>query len=69
MRKYLTIKNALLTLIATSIYYKSIFAEEVMLIRILATIVVAVALMGMLQEADKLYLDYIGYSECDCLKE
>ena len=57
MRKYMTIKNALLTLVVASIYYKSIFADVSVFMRVLGTVVIGVALMGMLQEVDKLYME------------
>lgn len=63
MRKYLTVKNALLTLVVASIYYKSVFVEASMFIRIIATIFVVAALMGTLQEVDDLYMEHTGYSE------
>ena len=63
MKKYLAIKNALLTLVVSTIYYKSIFAEATVFMRIAGTIVIFVALMGLLQNADDCFMNTINYSE------
>lgn len=63
MRKYLAIKNALLTLVVSTIYYKSVFAEATVFMRIAGTIVIFVALMGLLQNADDCFMQTVEYSE------
>ena len=63
MRKYLTIKNALLTIIVATIYYKSVFADVSMFVRFIATIMVFAGLMGFLHEADNYFMEVIEYAE------
>ena len=56
MRKYLTIKNAIITMFATSIYYKCILDEISMASRIFGTVVILVILMWCLQKADDCFI-------------
>lgn len=57
MRKYLMIKNGMLTLVVTTIYYKSVFADISMFARIFGTVAIFVALMWLLNEADRLFME------------
>jgi hypothetical protein len=59
MRKYLMIKNGMLTLVVTSIYYKSVFADVSMFVRIFGTVAIFVSLMWLLKEADRLFMEDI----------
>lgn len=57
MRKYLMIKNGMLTLVVASIYYKSVFADISILVRVFGTVAIFVSLMWLLKEADRLVME------------
>ena len=59
MRKYLMIKNGMLTLVVTTIYYKSVFADISMFARIFGTAAIFISLMWLLNEADRLFMEDI----------
>lgn len=59
MRKYLMIKNGMLTLVVASIYYKSVFADISMLVRVFGTAAIFISLMWLLNEADRLFMEDI----------
>ncbi len=56
MRKYLMIKNGMLTLVVASIYYKSVFADCQMFVRVFGTVAIFVSLLCLLNEADRLFM-------------
>lgn len=57
MRKYLMIKNGMLTLVVTTIYYKSVFADVSMFVRIFGTVAIFVSLLCLLNEVDRLFME------------
>ena len=63
MRKYLAVKNMILTIVVSTMYYKSVFEDVSVFLKFIATLVVFIALMGLLQNADKHFMDTIGYTE------
>ena len=56
MRKYLAIKNAMITSLVAVMYYKAVFADVTLLTKIIGTLVISVALMNLLQMADRCYM-------------
>lgn len=56
MRKYLAIKNAMITSLIAVMYYKAVFADATLLTKIIGTVVISVALMNLLQMADRCYM-------------
>lgn len=56
MRKYLAIKNAMITSLVAVMYYKAVFADVTLLKKIIGTLVISVALMNLLQMADRCYI-------------
>ena len=56
MRKYLAIKNTMTTSLLAVMYYKAVFAEVTLLTKIIGTLVISVALMNLLQMADRCYI-------------
>lgn len=56
MRKYLAIKNTMITSLLTVMYYKAVFADCTQFVRLFGTLVISVALMNLLQMADRCYM-------------
>lgn len=56
MKKYMAIKNAMITSLLAVMYYKAVFADCSEFIRIFGTLTISVALMGLLKSADDCYL-------------
>ncbi len=60
MKKYLMIKNGMLTLVVASIYYKSVFADCQMFVRVFGTVAIFVSLLWLLKEVDRLFMEDIN---------
>ena len=56
MRKHMAIKNAMITSLLAVMYYKAVFADLTLLTKIIGTLVISVALMNLLQMADRCYM-------------
>lgn len=56
MRKHMAIKNATITSLLAVMYYKAVFADLTLLTKIIGTLVISVALMNLLQMADRCYM-------------
>lgn len=56
MRRYLTIKNAMITSLLAVMYYKAVFADCTQFVRLFGALVISVALMNLLQMADRCYI-------------
>ena len=54
--KYMAIKNAMITSLLAVMYYKAVFADVTLLTKIIGTLVISVALMNLLQMADRCYM-------------
>ena len=69
MRKYMAIKNAMITSLLAVMYYKAVFADVTLLTKIIGTLVISVALMNLLQMADRCYMNISRKEKKDGLQK
>lgn len=69
MRKYMAIKNAMITSLIAVMYYKAVFADVTLLTKISGTLVISVALMNLLQTADRCYMNISRKEKKDGVQE